>query len=147
MLNTATLAVPGGGIPKLLIGSDSFGPLLKFGLAQAFDEDLDISDIPALIEVLSDPEFREVSITDVLTDIYGLTPAEGELAQLLAQGRSLEEAAQIRGVTLNTARSQLKQVFAKTDTNRQGQLLQLVLSGVASIERMPESQNGDNGGD
>jgi len=59
VLNTATLAVPGGGIPKLLIGSDSFGPLLKFGLAQAFDEDLDISDIPALIEVLSDPEFRE----------------------------------------------------------------------------------------
>jgi hypothetical protein len=59
VLNTATLAVPGGGIPKLLIGSDSFGPLLKFGLAQAFDEDLDLSDIPALIEVLSDPEFRE----------------------------------------------------------------------------------------
>ena len=59
VLNTATLAVPGAGIPKLLIGSDSFGPLLKFGLAQAFDEDLDISDIPALIEVLSDPEFRD----------------------------------------------------------------------------------------
>lgn len=59
VLNTATLAVPGGGIPKLLIGSDSFGPLLKFGLAQAFDEELDISDIPALIEVLENPEFRE----------------------------------------------------------------------------------------
>lgn len=59
VLNTATLAVPGAGIPKLLIGSGSFGFALKLGLAQAFDEDLNVSDIPALIEVLSDPEFRD----------------------------------------------------------------------------------------
>jgi len=59
VLNTATLAVPGGGIPKLLIGSDSFGPFLKLALAQEYDEDLDTSDINQLIEVLSDPEFRQ----------------------------------------------------------------------------------------
>jgi DNA-binding CsgD family transcriptional regulator len=35
---------------------------------------------------------------------------------------------------LNTVRSQLKQVFAKTDTNRQGQLMRLVLTGVAGIQ-------------
>ena len=92
------------------------------------------ADEAAALVFISDPEFREITITDVLISVYELTPAEAELAQLLAQGNSLEEAAAARGVTLNTARSQLKQVFAKTDTNRQGQLLQLVLSGVATIE-------------
>ncbi len=53
--------------------------------------------------------------------------------QLLSQGFSLDEAAQQRGVTINTARSQLKQVFSKTDTRRQGELMRLVLTGVASI--------------
>jgi len=42
-----------------------------------------------------------------------------------------------RGVTMNTVRSQLKQVFSKTDTSRQGELVHLVLTGVASI------RNGD----
>jgi len=88
----------------------------------------------AAVIFISDPEYRDLSLTTVLTTVYGLTPAEAELAQLLAQGHTLEEAAGIRSVTLNTARSQLKQVFAKTETNRQGELLQLILSGVATID-------------
>jgi DNA-binding CsgD family transcriptional regulator len=98
----------------------------------------------AVVLFVSDPEFRDVSLTNVLTDVYGLTPAEAELAQLLAQGRSLEEAARQRHVTLNTARSQLKQVFAKTETNRQGELLQLVLSGVGVIDRKGPIANADD---
>ncbi|MEE2665757.1 MAG: helix-turn-helix transcriptional regulator [Myxococcota bacterium] len=93
----------------------------------------------AAVMFVSDPDCRDVSFATVLSEVYGLTPAESELAQLLAQGRSLEEAATARHVTLNTARSQLKQVFAKTDTNRQGELLQLVLSGVTVIDRPPDA--------
>ncbi len=69
----------------------------------------------------------------VLRKLYGLTEAESHLVELLCQGSSLEEAAEVRGVTMNTARSQLKQVFAKTHTSRQSELVRLVLSGVASI--------------
>ena len=75
----------------------------------------------------------------MLSDVYGLTPAEAELAELLVQGRTLEQAAKIRHVTLNTTRSQLKQVFAKTETSRQGELLKLMLSGVALLDRTTDS--------
>ena len=82
---------------------------------------------------IGDPESGRISATDVLQKLYQLTSAEAELVQLLSLGHSLEEAAGVRGVTINTARSQLKQVFSKTDTRRQGDLLRLVLTGVASI--------------
>jgi len=105
-------------------------------------QDRTVEDAAAVMFV-SDPEFRDLSIVNVLSSVYGLTRAEAELAELLARGLSLEDAAAARSVTVNTARSQLKQVFAKTDTNRQGQLLQLVLSGVAMIhpDAPPESED------
>src|SRR5262249_8445356 len=68
---------------------------------------------------------------EVLRELYGLTEAETQLVELLCQGSSLDEAAGARGVTMNTARSQLKQVFAKTQTSRQSELVRLVISGGA----------------
>ena len=82
----------------------------------------------------ADPEGSHVGTTTVLETLYGLTRAEAELVRLVAEGHSLDEVASERGVTMNTVRSQLKQVFAKTDTNRQGQLMRLVLTGVAGIQ-------------
>lgn len=82
---------------------------------------------------LADPEGTQISATEVLEALYDLTPAEAELLSLLAEGRSLDEVATLRGVTRNTVRSQLKQVFAKTGTSRQGELVHLVLTGVASF--------------
>lgn len=82
---------------------------------------------------ISDPDAGPLSATEGLETLYSLTPAEAELVRLLAEGHSLEEAAAQRGVTINTARSHLKHVFAKTNTNRQGALVRLVLTGVGSI--------------
>lgn len=82
---------------------------------------------------VADPEGSQISTAEVLEGLYDLTPAEAELLRLLAEGHSLEEVAGRRGVTINTARSQLKQVFAKTETRRQGELVRLVLTGVASL--------------
>jgi len=80
---------------------------------------------------ISDPEAGLASASEVLETIYSLTHAEAELVRLLSQGLSLEEAAAARGVAINTARSHLKRVFSKTDTKRQGELVRLVLAGVA----------------
>ena len=82
---------------------------------------------------IADPDRGQISTTLVLESLYALTPAEAELVRLLAEGCSLDQVAEARGVTMNTVRSQLKQVFCKTDTSRQGELVHLVLTGVAAI--------------
>lgn len=82
---------------------------------------------------ISDPDAGLASAAEVLETIYSLTHSEAELVRLLSQGMSLEEAARARGVAINTARSHLKHVFSKTDTKRQGELVRLVLAGVASF--------------
>lgn len=57
---------------------------------------------------------------------YHLTQREAQLASLLKSGADLFEAAAALGMTVATARSHLKVIFAKTHTNRQGQLVALL---------------------
>jgi DNA-binding CsgD family transcriptional regulator/PAS domain-containing protein len=64
---------------------------------------------------------------------YHLTTAESRLSLLLVEGHSLKDAADLSGVTFNTARSQLKAIFAKTGVQRQGELLRLLLGNSMAI--------------
>jgi len=60
-----------------------------------------------------------------LREAFGLTRAEAKLAARLAGGEPIDAAAEILGIAKATARSQLKAVFAKTDTRRQSELVAL----------------------
>jgi DNA-binding CsgD family transcriptional regulator len=64
----------------------------------------------------------------VFRGLFGLTPAEMRLSRLVAEGKGLREAANQLGVTYETARSQLKSIFGKTGTRRQGELVRLLLT-------------------
>lgn len=63
-----------------------------------------------------------------LRDLLGLTAAEARLAAVLAEGHSLVEAARRMGIAHNTAKVQLRSVFAKTGVHRQAQLVALIAS-------------------
>jgi DNA-binding CsgD family transcriptional regulator/PAS domain-containing protein len=68
-----------------------------------------------------------------IEQLHGCTPREARLAQLLAEGRSLRQAAAEMGITYGTARVYLKTVFQKTGARTQAQLVGRVLAdGVAS---------------
>jgi len=56
---------------------------------------------------------------------YSLTPAERRLANCIATGASLRDSANQIGITYETARNQLKSIFAKTRTRRQAELVAL----------------------
>lgn len=60
-----------------------------------------------------------------LENLYRLTRAEADLTLRLAKGESLEVIAISRGVKLETVRSQLRTIYKKTGTHRQGELVSL----------------------
>ena len=88
---------------------------------------------PAATVFITDPEREPEYPPALLSRLYGLTPAEARLAVLLLGGGSVAEAADQLGVTLNTARTHLKQVFAKTGTKRQAELVRLLIAGPLAL--------------
>lgn len=82
---------------------------------------------PSAVVFVSDPERAPELPAARLTRIYGLTPTEAQLALQVAGGQDLREITAISRRTMNTVRTQLKQVFQKTGTKRQAQLMRLVL--------------------
>jgi DNA-binding CsgD family transcriptional regulator len=63
---------------------------------------------------------------EALRVAFGLTAAEARLAAQLVGSGSLNAAADALGIAKETARNQLKAVFAKTGTHRQSQLVALL---------------------
>ncbi len=88
--------------------------------------------IPSAALFIADPDTEIASFPERLACLYGLTPAESRLAAGLAEGWGLAELAEAFGVTRQTLRNQLKSVFDKTGCRRQGELVSLLLRGVAS---------------
>jgi DNA-binding CsgD family transcriptional regulator len=78
--------------------------------------------------VAKDPERTATIPSDLLARLYGLTVAETRVAVALAQGKSPAEISADLRIKADTVRTNLKRVFAKTDTNRQAELVQLLLS-------------------
>ncbi|MBR0754695.1 helix-turn-helix transcriptional regulator [Bradyrhizobium jicamae] len=77
--------------------------------------------------VLSNLTPRALPEPALIAQAFGLTPAEARLVALLAGGLSITDAADRLGIVRDTARNQLKSVFAKTGTHRQPELVGLVL--------------------
>lgn len=65
---------------------------------------------------------------NAIAQAYGLSPAESRLVALLVAGNTLVESAAQAGISLNTAKTQLRAVFAKTGFSRQADLIGDVLA-------------------
>ncbi|MEI6560247.1 MAG: response regulator [Rhodospirillaceae bacterium] len=77
---------------------------------------------------IADPEDMVPSSAEVLAMMLDLPPAKARLAHSLSLGHSLDEAAALSGVTIGTARTYLKEIFSRTGTARQSELVKLILS-------------------
>jgi DNA-binding CsgD family transcriptional regulator len=63
----------------------------------------------------------------ILAKTFRLTPSEAKLACIIARGAPPDIAARELKISRETARNQLKSVFAKTDTHRQSELVALLM--------------------
>lgn len=78
------------------------------------------------IVFINDPEEKTAAPADVLQALFGLTVAEARLACTLLEGSSLSDAAELHRVGQETVRTQLKSIFQKTGTRRQGELVRVL---------------------
>lgn len=65
----------------------------------------------------------------VLSELYGLTRAETQLAVQLAQGHTLDQIATLNCISMNTVRTHMKHLFTKTECTTQAQLVRTLLLG------------------
>ena len=70
----------------------------------------------------------------VLRGLFDLSPAEAGIAAGLAAGLTVAQIAAARGIGLTTARTHLAQIFRKTGTAQQGQLVALLKGAVGPVD-------------
>jgi DNA-binding CsgD family transcriptional regulator/PAS domain-containing protein len=75
---------------------------------------------------IDDPADQPAARVPRLMALFGLTASEAAVASAVGAGQSLEDIAAARGVSVQTVRTQLKQIFSKTGTNRQSALAALI---------------------
>ena len=90
-------------------------------------------DDPAALVFIGDPERPVQMDPRRLTRLYGLSRAEARVAALVGQGKRLDEAAAALGLTYETVRKHLKQIFAKTATDRQAELVRVLTLGPGGL--------------
>ncbi len=82
----------------------------------------------ALALFFAQPGPEKTTDPQTLRDLFGLTGAEARLAAALTSGSTLVDAAHTIGIAHNTAKVQLRSVFAKTGVHRQAELVALIAS-------------------
>lgn len=89
---------------------------------------------PGTVVFLRDPESSGAQPSqELVRRLFGLTRMEAQLALLLTEGLTLDEAAEQMNVRRNTARTHLRSIFSKTGVTRQTMLVRLLLNSVISL--------------
>jgi DNA-binding CsgD family transcriptional regulator len=94
-----------------------------------------LSHRPAILVCVTDPEAVATMPDRSIVELFGLTGAEAALAADLLAGMELRTIAERSGRSINTVRTQLARLMAKTDVNRQSELVRL-------LANLPRAGNG-----
>jgi len=83
---------------------------------------------PAAMVVIVDPERRPRPATETLRVLFGLTKTEAAVAQLVMNGEGLGPIGEQLSLSNDTVKTHLRNVFHKTDTHRQAELVRLLVA-------------------
>lgn len=87
----------------------------------------------AALVFMYDQELARGLTRPMVRTLFGLTGAEADLAIALCAGKTVDDAAGERGTSIHTVRTQLKSIFQKTGTNRQTDLVSMLLASPAYV--------------
>ena len=124
-------AVAGAGFHVLLLRRARIRPLIA--VIASLNCQPGLWSEPATALYLLDPDRDTRPMINALCRAHGLTATESMLAVHLVGGATVEDAANRMHIQTQTARAYLKQVFAKTGTHRQAELVGAILTGIVQI--------------
>lgn len=132
-LQTAIRHDPGAGdsFHVLLLHRTRTRPLIAVVASLGGEQDLWRKAAIALYII--DPDRDLGVMVSALCRAHGLTVTESALAMHLVGGATVDAAASRMRIQTQTARAYLKQVFAKTGTHRQAELVRAILSSLVHI--------------
>jgi DNA-binding CsgD family transcriptional regulator len=85
--------------------------------------------------VICDPDRRPAGVRELLMRGYGLTASEVRVTLAVLDGKSIEQLTGELYISLNTAKTHLKSIFAKVGACRQSELVAAVLGGPIGLLR------------
>ncbi|MBS0323979.1 MAG: helix-turn-helix transcriptional regulator [Proteobacteria bacterium] len=88
---------------------------------------------PVVAVMVRDADRKAQAAKETMRQLFGFTPMESALALQVADGLTLEEAADRLHVSKNTVRAHLRSIFTKTGVTRQTALVHLLLSSVFQL--------------
>lgn len=77
---------------------------------------------------IAEPDARPPIGQSDLRELFGLTRTEAAVACAILEADGLQDVARLLGIRTTTARTHLQHVFEKTGTQRQSQLVRLLMS-------------------
>lgn len=102
----------------------------------------DEASTPSCLVFIMDPEFPVQTAEAELRQLYGLTATEASLANLLMEGKTLDDCCEILDIRRSTARTHLQHLFEKVGVQRQSELVSLLLKSVGLVRaRIPQGRN------
>ena len=97
---------------------------------------------PCAMVFIGDPDEQRQPSRAALAQFYSLTPAEARLTEALLEGERIQDYSERVGISIHTAKAQLKQVFAKTGHNRQSDLIRdALMNPILKMSRRPPEQS------
>jgi len=97
------------------------------------DKTVEPSHTPHMMVFINAPDKTSDIDIRILMSLYNLTKAEAMLAKYLADGANLDQSAAQLGIARNTARAQLRSIFAKTGVSQQSMLVSLILKSLVTF--------------
>lgn len=108
-------------------------PLIDMLVMPIQNRSLPVQSPPVAIAYISGDRWSQADRCGQLVSLFGLLPSEARLAWAIAQGMTMDEAARSLHITIETARTYSKKIYAKTGSRNQAALVRNILTSVLAL--------------
>ena len=88
---------------------------------------------PVILVVLQSDRQAQADRHEQIASLFGLLPCEARLAVAMSQGASIAQAAALQSITVETARSYSKSIYAKMGARGQADVVRFILTSVIAL--------------